>query len=141
MDAVLPDPATPVGARVAQRLRDEAALWLTAVAADGTPQANPVWFLWVGHTVLVYNQPTAKHLVHIRRHPKVALHCNSNGQDGDIIVMTGEARLSPEEPQADRTTWRRASAPTPPREPETTRASPDTWPWGRRTRLTLVDGP
>ena len=101
MDAVLPDPATPFGARVAQRLRDDAVIWLTTVAADGTPQPNPVWFLWDGHSVLVYNQPTARRLVHVRRHPQVALHFDSNGQGGDIIVMTGEARLCPEEPLAD----------------------------------------
>ena len=63
MDAVLPDPATPFGARVAQRLREDAVIWLTSVAADGTPQPNPVWFLWDSHTVLVYNQPTARRLV------------------------------------------------------------------------------
>jgi hypothetical protein len=45
MDAVLPDPATPFGARVARRLRDETVIWLTAVAADGTPQPNPVRLL------------------------------------------------------------------------------------------------
>ena len=101
MNAVLPDPATRFGARVVQRLRDDTVIWLTTVAADGTPQPNPVWFLWDGHTVLVYNQPTAKRLVHVRRHPKVALHFDSNGQGGDIIVITGEARLSPQEPPAD----------------------------------------
>ena len=101
MDAVLPDPATRFGARVVQRLRDDAVIWLTTVAADGTPQPNPVWFLWDGHSVLVYNQPTAKRLVHVRRHPQVALHFDSNGQGGDIIVITGEAHLSPQEPRAD----------------------------------------
>jgi hypothetical protein len=35
--SVLPDPATPFGARVARRLREEVIIWLAAVAADGTP--------------------------------------------------------------------------------------------------------
>ena len=61
MDAVLPDPATPFGACVAQRLREDAVIWLTTVAANGTPQPNPVWFLWDGHSVLgpVRKVPTA----------------------------------------------------------------------------------
>ncbi len=46
-------PSTPFGARVAQRLREEHLIWLTTVGADGTPQPNPVWFLWDGASVLV----------------------------------------------------------------------------------------
>jgi PPOX class probable F420-dependent enzyme len=101
MDAVLPDPTTPFGARVAQRLRDDPVIWLTTVAADGTPQPNPVWFLWDGQSVLVYNQPRARRLVHVHRHPQVALHFDSNGRGGDIVVITGKAHLSPDEPRAD----------------------------------------
>jgi hypothetical protein len=47
--------------RVAQRLREDAVIWLTTVAANGTPQPNPVWFLWDGHSVLgpIRKVPTA----------------------------------------------------------------------------------
>ena len=43
---VLPDAGTPFGDRVRERLVDEQVIWLTTVGADGTPQPNPVWFLW-----------------------------------------------------------------------------------------------
>lgn len=104
MNAALPDPATPFGARVARRLRDETVIWLTTMGADGTPQPNPVWFLWDEHeqTLLIYNQPTAKRLAHIRRNPKVALHFNSDEHGDDIVIITGEARISPDTPRADR---------------------------------------
>jgi PPOX class probable F420-dependent enzyme len=82
-------------------LRDDPVIWLTTVAADGTPQPNPVWFLWDGQSVLVYNQPRARRLVHVHRHPQVALHFDSNGRGGDIVVITGKAHLSPDEPRAD----------------------------------------
>src|SRR6478609_6474665 len=41
---VIPD--TEFGARVRQRLQDETLIWFTTTSADGTPQPNPVWFLW-----------------------------------------------------------------------------------------------
>ncbi len=92
--SVLPDPATPFGARVRQRLTDEMVIWLTTVGADGTPQPNPVWFLDEGDgTVLVYNQPRARRLAHIARNPNVTLHFNSSRQGGDIVVLTGRAEI------------------------------------------------
>jgi PPOX class probable F420-dependent enzyme len=67
MSAVLPDPSTPFGERVAQRLRDDPVIWLTTVGADGTPQPNPVWFLWDGESFLTYNRADAKRLAQIKR--------------------------------------------------------------------------
>jgi PPOX class probable F420-dependent enzyme len=98
---VLPDPATPIGARVARRLREERIIWLTATAADGTPQPNPVGYLWDGASFLVYCRPDAKRLEHIRRNPRVALHFESDGHEGDIVVFTGTARIATGEPPAD----------------------------------------
>ena len=101
MDSVMPDPTTPFGERVARRLRDEPILWLITTGADGTPQPNPVWFLWDGSSVLIYSLAAAARLAHIRRNPRVALHFEGNGQGGDIIVLTGEARVTPDDPPAD----------------------------------------
>lgn len=101
VSSVLPDPRTPFGARVARRLREEKIIWLTAVAADGTPQPNPVGFLWDGTSFLIYCLRGAKRLENIRRNPRVALHFDSDGQGGDIVVITGAARLAQEEPPAD----------------------------------------
>lgn len=101
MPAKLPDPSTPFGQRVAQRLRDEVVIWLTTVGADGTPQPNPVWFLWDGATFLIYNRDDAKRLDHIQRNPRVALHFDGNGQGGDIVVITGEASITTGEPPVD----------------------------------------
>jgi PPOX class probable F420-dependent enzyme len=101
VSSVLPDPATPFGARVARRLREEMVIWLTAVAADGTPQPNPVWFLWDGTSFLIYCRREAKRLEHTQRNPHVALHFNSDGQGEDIVVFTGTARIATGEPPAD----------------------------------------
>ncbi len=101
MSTVIPDPTTPYGERVARRLQEEHVIWLTTVGADGTPQPNPVWFLWDGDSFLIYSLPDAHRVAHIAANPQVALHFDGNGQGGDIVVITGTARPSPDEPPAD----------------------------------------
>jgi len=98
-----PNPSTPFGERVARRLRDERLIWLTTVDANGTPQPTPVWFWWdeATSTFLVYSRADAKRLAHISQNPRVAFNLDGNGRGGDIIVITGEARLSPNDPRAD----------------------------------------
>lgn len=100
----LPDPSTPFGERVARRLRDDRLIWLTTVDAKGMPQPTPVWFLWdkATSTLLVYSRADAKRLGHAQRNPRVALNFDGNGSGGDIIVITGEAQVSSDDPPADR---------------------------------------
>jgi PPOX class probable F420-dependent enzyme len=99
--SIMPPPSTPFGERVARRLRDDHLIWLTTVGADGTPQPNPVWFLWDGETFLMYSLPDAARLAHIKRNHRVSLNLDGNGQGGDIIVIAGDALISPEDPPAD----------------------------------------
>ena len=88
-----------VRGRVARRLSDDKLIWLTTVGADGTPQPNPVWFLWQSPgTVLVYNRPDANRLTHIAHRPQVALNLDGNGKGGDIVVLTGPPRSHPRLP-------------------------------------------
>jgi PPOX class probable F420-dependent enzyme len=100
----LPDPSTPFGERVLRRLRDERLIWLTTVDAKGTPQPTPVWFLWdeATSTILIYSRADAKRLAHLQQDPRVALNFDGNGRGGDIIVITGQAQVSSDDPPADR---------------------------------------
>jgi PPOX class probable F420-dependent enzyme len=100
----LPDPSTSFGERVARRLRDERLIWLTTVDAKGMPQPTPVWFLWdeATTTILIYSRADAKRLAHLQQNPKVALNFDGNGSGGDIIVITGQAQVSSNDPPADR---------------------------------------
>lgn len=96
---VLPEGA--FGARVRERLRDEQLIWLITIAADGTPQPNPVWFLWDGaETILIYNRDDAHRLSHVRARPQVTLHFESDAGGGDIVVATGIARPAPDAPSS-----------------------------------------
>jgi PPOX class probable F420-dependent enzyme len=90
---VIPDRATAYGERVRRRLTDEMTIWLTTVGRDGTPQPNPVGFLWDGgDSLLTYTQTDARRLANIRRQPLVSLNFDSNGGD-DIVVLTGTAQI------------------------------------------------
>jgi PPOX class probable F420-dependent enzyme len=89
------DTNTKFGANVLKRLMEEQVIWLTTVRADGVPQPNPVWFLWDGETILIYSQPGARKVLHIRSHPRVALNFNATEDGNDVVVITGEARIDP----------------------------------------------
>jgi PPOX class probable F420-dependent enzyme len=93
---VLPDAATPFGRRVRQRLHDELIIWMVTVGADGTPQPNPVWFLWDGDNgstaadeFVIYSRADAHRITHIRERPNVAFNFDGNGRGGDIVVFRG----------------------------------------------------
>lgn len=87
------DPSTEFGARVAARLASEQVLWLTTVGPSGTPQPNPVWFLWRDGTVLVFSEPDRPKIRNIRRNPRVSLNFNSTTTGGDVVVFTGTAHI------------------------------------------------
>ncbi|MDD2696476.1 MAG: TIGR03667 family PPOX class F420-dependent oxidoreductase [Anaerolineales bacterium] len=87
------DLTTEFGQRVARRLREESVIWLTTVRRDGTPQPTPVWFLWDGAAFLIFSEPRTQKLRNIAAHPRVALHFDSDGAGGDIIVFRGVATV------------------------------------------------
>ena len=98
---VIPDASSTFGRRVHERLSREAVVWLTTVGADGTPQPNPVWFLWDGEdSILVYNRLGANRIAHVKARPRVSLNLDGNGQGGDIIVLAGDAELLDDHPLA-----------------------------------------
>ena len=96
------DTGTEFGARAARRLREELIYWLVTTGGDGTPQPSPVWALWEGETFLIYSQPDTPKLRNIAARPGVALHLDGDGKGGDIVIVTGDARIAPDAPPADR---------------------------------------
>jgi PPOX class probable F420-dependent enzyme len=94
------DTSSEFGARVARRLTEDRIGWLTTVGPDGTPQPSPIWFLWDGETVLIYSQSKAPKLRHVAANPRVSLHLNGDTHGGDIVILTGEARIDERTPPA-----------------------------------------
>jgi PPOX class probable F420-dependent enzyme len=96
------DTDTPFGQRAARRLREEKIAWLVTTSGDGTPQPVPVWFLWDrAASFLLYSRPDTAKLRNIARRPRVALHLESNGEGGDIVVVLGDAAVTNDAPAND----------------------------------------
>ena len=101
MSDVLPD--TRLGKRIRQLLNEARAVWLTTTAADGTPQPNPVWFLWDDEdgSILVYSQRNAHRLRHIARNSRVSLNFDGEGNIGSpVSILLGTAQSAPNRPSA-----------------------------------------
>lgn len=95
------DFTTEFGQRARQRLEDEYFVWFTTVGADLTPQPRPVWFAWDDAAFLIYSQPGARKVAHLRERPNVALHFNSDARaDEDVLVFLGRAEIDPGAPPA-----------------------------------------
>ncbi|MFI7671175.1 TIGR03667 family PPOX class F420-dependent oxidoreductase [Nocardia sp. NPDC049526] len=87
------DTGTAFGARVAARLERENVIWLTTVGRSGTPQPNPVWFQWRDGEFLIFSQADKSKLRNIARNSRVSLHLNSTATGGDVVILTGAARI------------------------------------------------
>jgi PPOX class probable F420-dependent enzyme len=87
------DTTAEFGARVERRLREETLAWLVTTGADGTPEPSPIWFLWDGQTILIYSRPNVPKVRNIRERRSVAFHLESDGDGGDIVVLTGTAEV------------------------------------------------
>lgn len=99
--SVIPD--SQFGQRVRSRLREDKVVWLTTTGSDGTPQPNPVWFLWedADDAVLVYSANDANRLEHIAVRPRVSLNFNSDPGGNDVVVLLGVAEQAVDVPGPD----------------------------------------
>jgi len=79
---------------VKEHLQNQYVIWLTTVDSNLTPQPRPVWFIWEANAFLIYSQAKAQKVKHIAKHPKVALHFNTD-ETGDkhVIVFIGQASI------------------------------------------------
>ena len=97
------DTTSEFGARASRRLKDDLIYWLVTTGPEGTPQPSPVWALWGDDgTFLIYSRPDTPKLANVAARPRVALHLDGDGRGGDIVIVTGEARIAPDAPLADR---------------------------------------
>jgi len=89
------------GRKVKKHLTSEYIIWLTTVSADGTPQPRPVWFIWEEGALLIYSEPTAYKVRHVKANPRVSLHFNSDEKgEEDVIVLLGNAVIDLNAPPA-----------------------------------------
>jgi PPOX class probable F420-dependent enzyme len=93
------DSTNPGGVHAIERLTTDRIGWLTTVAADGTPQVSPIWFLWDGDEVLLYSLDSPR-VRNLNTNPRVSLNLDGNGLGGDIVIVEGSARIDREAPSA-----------------------------------------
>jgi PPOX class probable F420-dependent enzyme len=93
-------PESEFGERVRERLRNSETIWFTTTSANGTPQPNPVWFLWddEDESVLIYNATRARRLEHVAVRPRVSLHFDSDEHADEVIVLAGVAEQAADAP-------------------------------------------
>jgi len=90
------------GRTIKRHLKNQYFIWLTTVDSKGTPQPRPVWFIWGDDSFLIFSQPKAYKVKHIRNNPKVSLNFNTTDEDGekDVIIFIGEAVIDKKVPPA-----------------------------------------
>lgn len=71
---------------------------MTTVSASGVPQPRLVWFILDGDTFVIYSQPDAWKVKHIRSNPNVSLHFNSDPDGADFHVLVGSAEIDEDAP-------------------------------------------
>ena len=81
---------------VSSRLESDHSGWLTTVAKSGQPVPRLVWFYFDGKDVIVYSEPGAAKVRHIRNHPRVSLNLDSDGNGSGVIAVGGEATIDAE---------------------------------------------
>jgi len=92
---------------VSDRLGNDDFGWLTTVAKSGQPVPKLVWFYFDGTDIVVYTEPTASKVRHIRAHPQVSLNLDSDGHGSGIVVIGGTATVDSEgvDPRDDEPYW------------------------------------
>jgi PPOX class probable F420-dependent enzyme len=81
---------------VSSRLESDHSGWLTTVAKSGQPVPRLVWFYFDGKNVIVYSEPNAAKVRHVRNHPRVSLNLDSDGNGSGVVVVGGEATIDAE---------------------------------------------
>ncbi|RAV17219.1 TIGR03667 family PPOX class F420-dependent oxidoreductase [Mycolicibacterium sp. GF69] len=88
---------------VSERLTNDKFGWLTTVAKSGQPVPRLIWFYFDGNDLIVYSEPDAAKVRHIRNHPRVSLNLDSDGNGSGVIAVGGTATVDAEgvDPQQD----------------------------------------
>jgi PPOX class probable F420-dependent enzyme len=82
--------------KVSDRLATDNYAWLTTVAKSGQPVPRLVWFYFDGTDAVIYSEPTAGKVRHIKNHPRVSLNLDSDGNGAGVIIVGGKATVDAE---------------------------------------------
>ena len=77
-----------------RKLGHDLIAWFTTVNANGEPHSVPVWFFWLHGRVIVFSEPTATKVEHVRRGSPVLVHLEGGHSGNDVVVLNGTAEIS-----------------------------------------------
>jgi len=82
-------------------IKKEYVIWLTTVDSNHTPQPRPVWFIWDDDAFLIFSQPRAHKVQHIKLNNNISLHFNTDETgDKNVVVYIGQAVIDAHSPLA-----------------------------------------
>ena len=87
------DTSTTFGADVIKRLENQQLAWLTTVDSNGTPQPNPVWFIWDDGVIFIFSKPNQAKLNNIQRSGRVAVNLEATADEEHVTIFTGQAEI------------------------------------------------
>ena len=87
------DTSTQFGADAQTRVSEQTLAWLTTVSSDGTPQPNPVWFIWDEGSFLIFSKPKQAKLANIARTGRASLNLEATADEEQITIFTGHAEI------------------------------------------------
>jgi PPOX class probable F420-dependent enzyme len=87
------DTSTTFGAAVIERLEAQKLAWLTTVDSRGTPQPNPVWFIWDGGVIYIFSKPNQAKLSNIARSGHIAFNLEATADEEHVTILTGQAEI------------------------------------------------
>jgi PPOX class probable F420-dependent enzyme len=95
------DIKTKLESKAKRLVKNEYIVWLTTVDSVLTPQPRPVWFIWENDSFLIFSQPDAYKIQHIKQNAGVSLHFNTDETgDKNVIVYKGKAVIDANVPPA-----------------------------------------
>jgi len=87
------DTSTTFGADVIKRLEVQKLAWLTTMDSKGTPQPNPVWFIWDDGVIYIFSKPNQAKLSNIARSGRVAINLEATADEEHVTIFTGQAEI------------------------------------------------
>ena len=85
------DTSTEFGAKTARRVEEDKLAWLTTIDSKGTPQPNPVWFLWDDGSFVIFSKANQAKLKNIARSGRVSFNFEATADEEQITIFTGHA--------------------------------------------------
>ena len=86
------DITAPEYEKARRMLQSDLIAWFATVSADGRPHAVPVWFFWHDGQVVIFSEPAAVKVRHVREGSPALVHLHAGGEFGDdVVILEGRA--------------------------------------------------